>query len=431
MTSTWDTLSIKLQALTEMSAAMNRAHSESDVYDIAARYAPRVLDIERASVTLLSEDRSAFDVIALRSDHASPIDVQVPAKGSFLSVVVDDLVPRSTEDITRAGDYHDWRSLAVAGQRAVMNAPLVAGDVAIGCINVSTSTVRGFDDKDLAILCQLASHVASNVQGLRLYSRARDALQQAQTARDQAQRASRAKSHFLANMSHELRTPLNAIIGYSEMLREDAEDEGAAQRTKDLRKVETAARHLLGLINDILDLSKIEAGKMRVVAERFAVASLVGDVASTVEALVRKNGNDFFAEVSDEVGDMVSDPAKVRQILVNLLGNAAKFTEQGRVRLDASLDATASPPCVVFAVTDTGIGMTEEQQQRVFRPFEQAKHDTARDYGGTGLGLTLTIRFCELLGGGVSVESAPGVGSTFRARLPLEVPVYGSSIEPD
>ncbi|HJR15156.1 MAG TPA: response regulator [Rhodanobacteraceae bacterium] len=236
-------------------------------------------------------------------------------------------------------------------------------------------------------------------------------------ARDEADTANRAKSMFLANMSHELRTPLNAIIGYSELLTEEAEDTGNRALVPDIEKIRTAGKHLLGLINEVLDLSKIEAGKMELVPEEVDVAELIDGVRSTVEPLVRKKGNTFSVECG-ALGSMHVDVTRLRQVLINLLGNAAKFTENGRVTLRASRDHGDEGDWLAFEVADTGIGMTPEQQQHVFQPFAQADASTARKYGGTGLGLTLSRRFAHMLGGDITLQSSQGVGSTFTVSIP-------------
>ena len=244
-----------------------------------------------------------------------------------------------------------------------------------------------------------------------------------EAARDEADEANRAKSQFIANMSHELRTPLSAVIGYSEMLEEEAADlPGAEVMQGDLHKIAANAQHLLSLINDVLDLSKIEAGRMEVQTEDFDAASLLRDVASTVEGLVGKKGNRLVVEVAGELGGMHSDSVKLRQCLFNLVGNAAKFTEAGTVTLGArrSRDAEGHD-WLEFRVADTGIGMTEEQMGRLFRRFAQADSSTTRRFGGTGLGLAITKAFASMLGGGIGLESAPGQGSTFTLRLPADL----------
>jgi signal transduction histidine kinase/ActR/RegA family two-component response regulator len=235
-------------------------------------------------------------------------------------------------------------------------------------------------------------------------------------ARDAAEQANRAKSVFLANMSHELRTPLNAVIGYSEMIEEEAVEGGHQQYVPDLRKIRAAGRHLLTLINSVLDLSKVEAGKMELHPETFEVPWLVEEVTGTVQPLAQQRGNRLDVRCAPGVGSLHTDVVKLRQVLLNLLSNACKFTAGGTVTL--AVDRSAE--WIRFQVRDTGIGMTAEQQAKLFEAFTQADSGIARKYGGTGLGLAISRRFCQLMGGDVSVESAPGEGATFSVRLPVQ-----------
>ncbi|MEJ2481973.1 MAG: response regulator [Gemmatimonadota bacterium] len=258
-------------------------------------------------------------------------------------------------------------------------------------------------------------------------------------ARQDAEAASRAKSQFLASMSHELRTPLNAIIGYSEMLQEDAEEEGQEEFVPDLRKIHSAGRHLLALINDILDLSKIEAGRMELYLESFDAGEVIEQVVTTIQPLIAKNGNRLEVRGAETIGLLRSDATRLRQVLLNLLSNASKFTENGSITLEAErLTPTDSEgDWVSIAVRDTGIGMSDEQLARLFEAFSQAEASTAKRYGGTGLGLAISRSFCRLMGGDIFVDSEPGAGSTFTVRIPVEAPesppdtVSGSAATPE
>jgi len=274
--------------------------------------------------------------------------------------------------------------------------------------------------REHALRASWRAEVAQQRQALdetiRQLGSARDA---ATEARERAEAANRAKSMFLANMSHELRTPLNAIIGYSEMLQEDVADMSTEEITADLRKVTGAGKHLLSLINDVLDFSKIEAGRMELLLEPVDVATLVRDVEGTAAPVVRKQGNAFVLDVADGVGTFTADAGKVRQVLLNLLSNAGKFTTNGTVTLRARRLARDGADFIAIAVEDTGVGLSRAQFGRLFQAFAQADATTQRDHGGTGLGLALCRRFCLMMGGDIEVESKAGSGSTFTVMLPV------------
>ena len=241
-------------------------------------------------------------------------------------------------------------------------------------------------------------------------------------ARDAADAANQSKSAFLANMSHELRTPMNAILGYSEMLMEEAEDIGQEDLIPDLKKINQAGNHLLSLINDVLDLSKVESGKMEAFAEDIDISKLIDEVSDTAHPLMEKNNNTLSIERSGQLGRAHQDLTKLRQTLFNLLSNASKFTHDGTITLHAERTVEAGIDWLTLAVSDTGIGIPADKIDHIFEEFTQADNSTTRDYGGTGLGLAISRRFCELLGGGLSAASEPGKGSTFTIRVPAILP---------
>jgi signal transduction histidine kinase/CheY-like chemotaxis protein len=241
-------------------------------------------------------------------------------------------------------------------------------------------------------------------------------------AKDAAEEASRAKSAFLANMSHELRTPLNAIIGYSEILEEETRDSGTEQQVVDLQRIQAAGKHLLALINDVLDLSKIEAGKTTFYLETCALAPLVEEMVTTLKPAAERNSNQLVLNIADNLGSMYVDVTKLRQILFNLLSNATKFTEHGTVTLTAERKTVDGEERLLFHVADTGIGMTPQQQSNLFQYFAQADSSTCRRYGGTGLGLAISQRFTQMMRGDIRVISAAGQGSVFTVELPAVVP---------
>jgi GAF domain-containing protein len=300
------------------------------------------------------------------------------------------------------------------GFRAVLAIPILREAHIIGGLGVLRQAPGEFPPKVVELLRTFAAQSALAIQNARLFRELEDKGQQLELA-------SRYKSEFLANMSHELRTPLNAIIGYSEMLQEEAEDLGYQDFTPDLQRINAAGKYLLALINDILDLSKIEAGRMDLYLETFDLTTMLHDVETTVQPLVEKNANTLVVQRADTLGTMRADLTKVRQALFNLLSNACKFTKHGTVTLAVTRQTEAGGEWITFRVSDTGIGMTPTHMARLFQAFSQAEASTARQFGGTGLGLAITKQFCQLMGGDVTVESELGKGSTFTIRLPVEV----------
>ncbi len=313
------------------------------------------------------------------------------------------------------GDLPRDDAARAAGLRAAIAFPVLVGKNVVAALEFGSSEAVEPDPAVIALMTDVSTQIGRVVERMRADSALR-------AAKDAADVANQAKSTFLASMSHELRTPLNAIIGYAEMLEEDAADSDQEDLLPDLGKIHSAGRHLLGVINDVLDLSKIEAGKTEIFLETFPVATLIEEVVATVRPLVEGKGNTLAVQlVGGDLGEMRSDITKVRQALINLTGNAAKFTEAGTITLAACRDADH----VVFEVSDTGIGIAPEHIGRLFQPFSQAESSTARRFGGTGLGLVISRHFAQMLGGDVTVTSTLGQGSTFTVRVLAQVPDGG------
>jgi signal transduction histidine kinase len=333
----------------------------------------------------------------------------IPGRGSVLGRAVLDGRTVHVSDVQADPHYALAEQRNIGKYRTVLGVPLMREGIPVGVIILTRYTVRPFTDKQIELVTTFADQAVIAIENVRLFDEIQDKSRQ-------LAEASQHKSQFLANMSHELRTPLNAIIGVSEMLREDAE--GLKQDTEPLDRVLGAGRHLLALINDILDLSKIEAGRMELALSSFALAPLIGDVVKTIEPLAAKNANKVVAHCDASIGTMQADQMRLRQALLNLMSNANKFTQRGAISINARQGQENGRDWVTLAVTDTGIGMTPEQMGKLFQEFSQASSTTASKYGGTGLGLVISRRFCQMMGGDITVESEPGRGSTFTIRLP-------------
>jgi len=384
-----------------------------------------VLDISSEKI------RSPIERLAIR-------DILIGLGSLLLTLIVVSYVARRmTAPITRL------KSAAHALERGEFDPdsldPIAARDDELGELAHSFQNMARTITQREQSLAELAESLEQTVQSRT--AQLAQAVTDAQNARIHAEQANQTKSEFLANMSHELRTPMNAIIGYSEMLIEEAEAAGKPHIVADLNKIRNAGKHLLDLINDILDLSKIEAGKMPLYIEQFDVREMLDEVVTTITPLVEKNHNVLDLHFADNLGTMHADVTKVRQTLFNLLGNATKFTDHGHLSLEvrrekvtpAEEPTTDAPPTsdtpkmdavtdrIVFVVRDTGIGMTPDQLSRIFEAFMQADSSTTRKYGGTGLGLPISRNFCRLMGGDLLVESEYGKGSTFTITLPAKV----------
>jgi signal transduction histidine kinase/DNA-binding response OmpR family regulator len=300
------------------------------------------------------------------------------------------------------------------GIRAVVAVPLLRDEHVTGALVIRRKVAGEFAPSIVKLLQTLASQSVMAIENARLFK-------ESQAKSEQLAEASKLKSQFLANMSHELRTPLNAIIGLTEMLHEDARDLKRPEELEPLERVLRAAHHLLELINDILDLSKIEAGRMDMHVETFAIPPLVEDVIATIGPAAAKNGNEVIVHCPQDIGEMHADQTRIRQALLNLVSNANKFTEHGSVTIDVARVTSKGIEEITMAVRDTGIGMSREQLGRLFQEFVQADPSTTRKYGGTGLGLAISRRFCQMMGGEITVESQLGKGSTFTIRLPAHI----------
>ena len=436
------------------SALKRKANESAALYEIAHEITAQVdlkptldlivdraRDLLQAEVGYLALREGETDVFSVQArSHSEELDAsfdgaqftvgeglggRVIANGE--GIIVADLLKEKLA-IPQLADYAEKKEL-----RSAIVVPLKRQGKVSGVLYVNSSVPDNYHEEDKELLNSLAVQATVSIESAELYERVREhaaILEQTVQERTeeleqtnlQLEEASTHKSAFLANMSHELRTPMNAIIGYSEMLLEDAEDDGQDEYLPDLKKIQSAGKHLLSLINDILDLSKIEAGKIDLYFETFGVNQLVVDVANTAEPLASKTDSKLVVNCEDDMGNMRSDLTKIRQTLFNLLSNACKFTKEGTVTLDVyEEEREGEKKFIVFSVTDTGIGMTEEQASKVFGAFTQADSSTTKEFGGTGLGLAITKEFCEMLGGGIDVKSEPGKGSCFTMNLPRTV----------
>jgi signal transduction histidine kinase len=304
--------------------------------------------------------------------------------------------------------YLEWQS--IGKYRSMLGVPLMREDVPIGVIGLMRNAVMPFTDKQIELVTTFADQAVIAIENVRLFDEIQDKNRQLQLASEN-------KSQFVSSMSHELRTPLNAIIGLTEMMVTNAARFGTEKALEPLQRVNRAGTHLLGLINQVLDLSKIEAGKLELNPQTVQLVPLIDEVVGTARQLAEQNKNRLTAEVPDDLGSLTVDPMRLRQVLFNLLSNACKFTKEGEVALRGRRVSNGGA-WIEMSVSDTGIGMTPEQQAKLFEEFTQADATTAQRFGGTGLGLAITRKLARMMGGDVTVTSEPGKGSVFTVRLP-------------
>jgi signal transduction histidine kinase len=415
------------QRTDDLTESLQQQTATSDVLKVISR---STFDLQTVLDTLVESAArlcDAFDAVILQREgdrlvfgaHHGPIPLDRAARPITRALTVGraviDRKPVHVHDLAASGgEFPEGQAMAKRqGLRTMLSLPLLRGDQAIGSLSIRRTEVRPFTDKQIALATTFADQAVIAIENVRLFDEIQDKSRQ-------LAEASQHKSQFLANMSHELRTPLNAIIGVTEMLREDVE--ASKQDTEPLDRVLGAGRHLLALINDILDLSKIESGRMELNLDTFALPPLIDDVVKTIEPLAARSGNQVAVHCDAALGTLHADQMRLRQALLNLMSNANKFTEKGTVTVAAHQRQENGRDWITLSVSDTGIGMTAEQMGKLFQEFSQASSTTASKYGGTGLGLVISRRFCQMMGGDITVVSEPGKGSVFTVRLPGGVP---------
>jgi signal transduction histidine kinase len=446
----------QLRLLLKVSEALSDPAAVETLPDHIVRLVPQIVPVERAVLVIARADGD-FEVAASHTTVPAPTGM---FSRQIARYVLDKRVAVLSLDALTDNRFDATGSSSIIAQsiRASMCAPLRGRQRLLGVLYAdNVTTGDSFSEDDLRLLVGFANQAAIALENSELTrqlaeaAKARErelmvlvdertrelqhALEQAREATREADRqrslaeeanhlaqeASKAKSRFLASMSHELRTPLGGIIGYTEILHEECQEEGREDYVADLEKVLSAAKHLLALINDILDLSKIEAGKMDLLLHDFDLGVAIHEVVTTVKPLAERRGNKLVVQGTDDVGQVFADETRLRQVLFNLLSNASKFTEGGTITLKVERAPRNGTDWLSLRVTDTGIGMTPEQLSRLFRAFSQAEANTSHKYGGTGLGLAISREFCRMMGGEVTASSAHGEGSVFSIEIPARV----------
>jgi signal transduction histidine kinase len=404
----------ELQALGEVSQAVNSTLNLQTVLSTIVAKAVQLSGTEGGAIYVFEEVQQLFRLRAtygLSEELIAAIEDQHIGASDAIRQATQDGQPQEIVDI-REEPPSPLREIAIwAGYRARLIVPLVSADKVVGALVIRRKQPGNFPKGTIHLLQTFAAQSVLAIQNARLFREIEDKSRQLQVASEH-------KSQFLSSMSHELRTPLNAIIGLTEMMTTNAARFGTEKALEPLRRVNAAGTHLLSLINEILDLSKIEAGKLELNPEPVNLAQLVDEVIGTAGQLAEKNKNRLIVEAQENVGSLTADSMRLKQILLNLLSNACKFTKEGEVALRVRKVADGRD-WVELAVADSGIGMTAEQQVKLFQDFTQADSLTARRYGGTGLGLAISRKLARMMGGDVTVTSEPGKGSVFTVRLPV------------
>jgi signal transduction histidine kinase/CheY-like chemotaxis protein len=423
----------ELRALGEVSQAVNSTLDLETVLTTIVAKATQLSGTEAGAIYVLDGAQREFRLRAtygMSEELIAAITDQHAALSNAVSEAAEQGEPVQAADLQNEPPSMVNDIIMKAGYRARLLVPLIRSGQTVGALVVRRMQPGEFPKSTIELVKTFAAQSVLAIQNARLFSEIEVKSRQLAAARDAADEANRTKSSFLANMSHELRTPLNAIIGLSDMLASNTARFGTDKALEPLRRVHRAGTHLLGLINQILDLSKIEAGRLELHLERVNILPLVEEVIGTARPLAEQNKNRLSVECPGDLPPIEADAMRVRQILLNLLSNACKFTKDGSIILRVRPVAHQGQDCIAFAVADSGIGMTPEQLGRLFEEFSQGDATTARQYGGTGLGLAITRRLCQMMGGDVSVTSEVGKGTTFTVRLPVAAAVVVARDQP-